>query len=102
MISKWKKEARQQFEQAHGKRRTRFQGEEGDSEVDSYAEDVSEATTVEPGEVSKRKGGRCTPAADANLTPNAVAQVKAHTRMRLARIDGMKVIRHQVSGGGAR
>lgn len=58
MVSKWKKEARQQFEEAHGKRRTTFQGDDGDGEVDSYAEDVSEATTVEPGEVRERGRGR--------------------------------------------
>mmetsp|Transcript_20293 Transcript_20293/g.37882 ORF Transcript_20293/g.37882 Transcript_20293/m.37882 type:complete len:354 (+) Transcript_20293:203-1264(+) len=74
MVSKWKKEARAQFEEAHGKRRTRF---DDDGDVDSYDGGAhSEATTVEPGEV------------------------KHHTRMRLARIDGAKVIRHQLNIDG--
>ncbi|GMH54692.1 hypothetical protein TL16_g11704 [Triparma laevis f. inornata] len=74
MVSKWKKEARAQFEEAHGKRRTRF---EDDGDGDSYdGGSHSEATTIEPGEV------------------------KHHTRMRLARIDGAKVIRHQLNIDG--
>jgi hypothetical protein len=74
MVSKWKKEARQQFEQARGNKvKARFEDDDGYS--DSYAEDVS-TSTCEPGEVPK------------------------HTRMRLARIDGAKVIRHQLNIDG--
>ena len=74
MVSKWKKEARVQFEQARGNKvKARF--EDGEDYSDSFAEDVS-TSTCEPGEVPK------------------------HTRMRLARIDGAKVIRHQLNIDG--
>jgi len=72
MLSKWKKEAKEQFLEARGgARKTRFDGMDGDA-FDSFAEDMSEDNR-EPGEVPKL------------------------TRMRLARIDGAKVIRHQLN-----
>jgi hypothetical protein len=76
MTSKWKKEAKAMFEEAHGvKRHAKFTGVRNDGDDDDDDEG-STAVSVEPGEVP------------------------AHTRMRLNRIDGVKVVRHELNVDG--
>ncbi|GMI20716.1 hypothetical protein TeGR_g8239 [Tetraparma gracilis] len=80
MTSKWKKEAKAMFEEAHGVKKTKFRSDVKEIGRHTGSDDGEEresiAESVEPGEVPK------------------------HTRMRLNRIDGVEVIRHELNVDG--